>query len=336
MTVTKLTDNVQPLDEVNKINEIIDNLGSTADQTYDSTSTNAQSGVAIAGAKFIQNTATNENSITVGGTATTAGGAINAGVGSSVTATGGTAVGRNAEITKNYGTAVGYTAKVTGNYAVQLGYGTNSTASTFSVGFYASSSADRKNWTLLNGTTGLIPNERLNVLAGADGINAGTAGIVPAPSATDNTKYLKGDGTWASALTNTATGSNAITIEGTAATSNYATNIGFGSEAGTRGTAIGRLATATGQRALALGFYSTASAQNAIQLGYGTNSTDNTLSVGFNNTNWQLLDGTTGLIPPARLNVVTSVSSSSTNAQIPSAKLFYDTVGNIETLLSAI
>ena len=35
-------------------------------------------------------------------------------------------------------------------------------------------------------------------------------------------------------------------------------------------------------------------------------------------------------------NLVTSVSSASTNAQYPSAKLFYDTVGNIETLLASI
>jgi hypothetical protein len=35
-------------------------------------------------------------------------------------------------------------------------------------------------------------------------------------------------------------------------------------------------------------------------------------------------------------NLVTSVSSLSTDAQYPSAKLFYDTVGNIETLLAAI
>lgn len=103
-------------------------------------------------------------------------------------------------------------------------------------------------------------------------------------------------------IQNTATGTNALTIGGTAATSNYATNIGSDSQAGTRGTAIGRLASATGQRALALGFYSTASAQNAIQLGYGTNSTASTLAVGFNNTNYELLDGTTGLIPDARLS----------------------------------
>ena len=32
---------------------------------------------------------------------------------------------------------------------------------------------------------------------GADGVNEGKAGLVPAPSAADNTKFLRGDGTWA-------------------------------------------------------------------------------------------------------------------------------------------
>ena len=35
---------------------------------------------------------------------------------------------------------------------------------------------------------------------GADGTNAGSNGLVPAPAATDNTKFLKGDGTWASVM----------------------------------------------------------------------------------------------------------------------------------------
>lgn len=35
-------------------------------------------------------------------------------------------------------------------------------------------------------------------------------------------------------------------------------------------------------------------------------------------------------------NLVTSVSASSTDAQYPSAKLFYDTVGNIESALNTI
>ena len=34
-------------------------------------------------------------------------------------------------------------------------------------------------------------------MVGADGTNAGEAGVVPAPTATDNTKFLRGDGTWA-------------------------------------------------------------------------------------------------------------------------------------------
>ena len=35
-------------------------------------------------------------------------------------------------------------------------------------------------------------------------------------------------------------------------------------------------------------------------------------------------------------NLVTSVSSSSTDTQYPSAKLFYDTIGDIQTALTAI
>ena len=37
---------------------------------------------------------------------------------------------------------------------------------------------------------------------GADGTNAGTPGAVPAPLATDNNKFLKGDGTWGAVTTN--------------------------------------------------------------------------------------------------------------------------------------
>lgn len=38
-----------------------------------------------------------------------------------------------------------------------------------------------------------------SAFTGADGTSAGTSGLVPAPSATDNGKYLKGDGTWGDA-----------------------------------------------------------------------------------------------------------------------------------------
>ena len=50
------------------------------------------------------------------------------------------------------------------------------------------------------------------------------------------------------------------------------------------------------------------------------------------------VNGNTGAVTGLQTtsNLVTSVSSSSTNAQYPSAKLFYDTVGNVETLLASI
>lgn len=41
---------------------------------------------------------------------------------------------------------------------------------------------------------------------GADGVNAGSSGLVPAPSATDNTKFLKGDGTWSTVSASVAWG----------------------------------------------------------------------------------------------------------------------------------
>ena len=37
-----------------------------------------------------------------------------------------------------------------------------------------------------------------SVFTGADGTNAGTSGLVPAPAAADNVKFLRGDATWAS------------------------------------------------------------------------------------------------------------------------------------------
>lgn len=36
----------------------------------------------------------------------------------------------------------------------------------------------------------------INTMTGADGSAAGTKGLVPAPASTDNTKFLRGDGTW--------------------------------------------------------------------------------------------------------------------------------------------
>ena len=61
-----------------------------------------------------------------------------------------------------------------------------------------------------------------NNFTGADGTNAGSSGLVPAPSATDNDKYLKGDGTWASVSGGSSTD---VQINGTSITSNNVANI---------------------------------------------------------------------------------------------------------------
>ena len=99
----------------------------TVDQVYDSTSANAQSGVAINGAKFIQNTATGSGSISAG---------------SNSSATGTNAV------------AFGFYAQAHANGALQIGQGQNTIANTFQVGSYR----------LLDTSTGIIPYQRINAI----------------------------------------------------------------------------------------------------------------------------------------------------------------------------
>ena len=50
------------------------------------------------------------------------------------------------------------------------------------------------------------------------------------------------------------------------------------------------------------------------------------------------VNGATGAVTGLQTtnNLVTSVSSSSTNAQYPSAKLFYDTIGDVESVLQTL
>ena len=167
----------------------------TVDQTYSSssTSTNALSHKAIADSKFLQNTATGSFSVSILGGGTTSSSSINIGQFSSILGSYNIAIGNNSAVSLNaqYSIAIGSAANTSANYAIQLGKGTNSEANSFYVGL-----SDSNNYKLLS-SDGTIPNPRLNVMTGADGTNAGTKGAVPAPTATDNTKFLRGDGTWA-------------------------------------------------------------------------------------------------------------------------------------------
>ena len=157
------------------------------------------------------------------------------------------------------------------------------------------------------------------------------------------------------ALQNTATGTNSLSIEGTSSSFQCATNVGKNSQATNNWTtAVGQLAKATGESAIAIGNSTTASGKKSIaignsasvsgigtiQLGRGTTTDNGCFYVGLTengttNNNYKVLDAT-GKIPNDRLTISTSMSSSSTDSQIPSLKLLYDTCGDIETLINAL
>lgn len=104
----------------------------TVSDTYSDSSHDAMSGVAVAEAldtvDSMKNTATGTNSLTILGTATAANNAINIGTGS----------------------------QVTHNGSIQIGPGSSFTTNEFNVGFSSN------NYTLLDGSTGLIPDERIS------------------------------------------------------------------------------------------------------------------------------------------------------------------------------
>lgn len=221
MTESKFTQSPSGNELVDKINGVIDDLGNkvdttslatvattgdyddllnkptipaavTVDQTYDGTSANPQSGVAIEGQSFIKNKATGSYSLSILGLAATSGNSINignatraegtnvvtigygAGYSSSSngsvsigyqakSASNAISIGYQAEAPNNSCICIGDNATTTGTYSIQLGYGTNPDNSSFYVGFKASPVANSTNWKLLDGLTGLIPDTRLPV-----------------------------------------------------------------------------------------------------------------------------------------------------------------------------
>ena len=214
------------------------------------------------------------------------------------------ALGANAETPGYQAIALGYHAKASAGNAIQIGYGTNSTANTMNVGL-----SNSLNVQLLS-ADGTIPAERL--------VNA------PAP---DLTGYVQ----------NTATGTDALTLLGTATNSTKALNIGVGSQAtnvcttvvgntarasGGGATAIGCNARATAYcataiggsnsadasyasstDAIALGHYARATADSAIQIGYGENNTAHTLAIGLSHSDTYTLLKSDGTIPGERMSL---------------------------------
>ena len=112
-------------------------------------------------------------------------------------------------------------------------------------------------------------------------------------------------------IQNTATGTDSLTILGTATTNDFSMNIGlYSSVTEDDSIAIGQGATVSGYDSLGIGRDVDVSGDNSIQLGYGTLISDNTFQV----WNYPLLDYQYGLIPDARIS--TNIARTS---QIPSA-----------------
>ena len=118
----------------------------TVSDTYSSSSSNAMSGIAVASAlqtvDAMKNTATGTNSLTILGTPTAASNATN--IGPDTTATGSNAI------------ALGKGAHANHNNSIQIGPGTSFTTDELNVGF------GNENYTLLDGNTGLIPDDRIS------------------------------------------------------------------------------------------------------------------------------------------------------------------------------
>lgn len=258
--------------------------------------------------KPLVNTATGSNSLTIGGTATSTTESVNIGMSSSVSgrystaigqwtevaAEGGTAVGRHASVKGSRGTAVGMQATassnaqfgiaigfntiVAANYAIQLGgIGpnsgslTNSDANTFKVG------NSNGNFEMMS-ADGTIPEARL-----ADTTNAQQGDVL--------TLDANGDAVWQAGggggIQNTATGTNALTIMGTACQYSYGINIGydsaFGSSNSSNSIAIGRESSVTGSSSVAIGLSATITNSEGVCIGdYATNSSNMGVSVGSN------------------------------------------------------
>ena len=130
----------------------------------------------------------------------------------------------------------------------------------------------------------------------------------------------------ASALHNTSTGANSLTVAGTPTGNGNATQIGYngyvegygatayGYNAQAKkgyaiaigyGSGVGLSAGTDGQYSIAIGFQAYTSADDAIQIGRGSNNTARTFQIGFNNSGspliYKMLDGDTGHIPTERM-----------------------------------
>lgn len=160
---------------------------------------------------------------------------------------------------------------------------------------------DLSNRPQLNGTA-MTGNTNITNFTGTDGTNAGAQGLVPAPAAADADKFLKSDGTWATAgggggptvVQTTGTSTTDVMSQdavsgllfadktsrekirignGATANSTYVVSIGAYTQANNaQTTAVGSMAMATGNFAVAIGGSAYATHASSTALGYYTHA----------------------------------------------------------------
>ena len=278
--------------------------------------------------KPLVNTATGNNSLTVGGIAATNSFVTNIGKGSNATANVSTVIGYNSSSTAGHGIAIGIDAKVTAQYAIQIGGDnkTNSDTNTFKVananGNYEIMSADGTiPEARLADTTNAQQGDVLTLDANGDAvwqagggssytagtgidITSGVISVKPEVVINNNTTYPRyniaiADGTTASS-NGVAIGYNAQTTGGASVGQTCSSLNGFAGGSNCKSTASG---------GIALGKFCGVTATNAIQIGSFTqltnNSDANTFKVGNANGNFEMMSAD-GTIPTARLTKVNS------------------------------
>lgn len=270
---------------------------------------------ATAGATSLQNSATGTRSLSILAGSNTMTDSVTIGLTAGTTGNNSTAVGKGA-VTNGADTvalgksaitngvaavAIGASAEARAIGAIMLGGGKNTDSRTLKVALRSSATQatdEASGLYLLLNSSGKIPAGRYTDFVGADGTNSGAAGSVPAPTATDNTKFLKGDGTWdtptdttytagtgisissgviavaSPTLTNTATGNYSLTVGGTALSAQRGVNVGIDSVGSYLGTSIGYGARTSQNFGTAVGASATSTAQAAIAIGNGCVNND--------------------------------------------------------------
>lgn len=337
----------------------------TVDQTYDGTSTNAQSGVAIAGAGFLQNTkASGAGSLTILGTPTTNAGSVNIGYGSVAGGSGCVCIGYNAATSGQNGASnvivggdasainsassvvIGHEAKsYTSNSialgrkaevsagassAIQIGYGANSTANSLSIGFF-NNSTTHYNWQLLDGTTGLIPDAR---------ISTNIARTSQLPTIPTNISSFTNDSGYITGITS----SDVTTALGYTPYNSSNPN-GYTSNTGTV-TSVNNVAPVNGNVTLSIPTVPTNVSAFTNDSGYitGITSSDVTTALGYtpyNSSNPNNYTSNTGTVtsvnnsqPDANGNVTLSIPTVPTNVSAFTNDSGYQTSGDVNTIVT--